>query len=162
MGRKCSTLWDGTSCKSGYATCPDRVKVSKFPKNYEGKQGWVISLPNYINIENVTDNMGICEKHWKPDYETITVQGSNKRPAEPRMEFGTTWCSFSPQTSNKVVKRNIEERAVSSEVRLESQNELENSKNIISFFECVKKYSKTLPLAFYEKENSLQLIRLSQ
>ena len=47
MGRKCSTVWDGKSHKSGFATdsTPKKYKLFRFPKDKEERKPWLHSLP---------------------------------------------------------------------------------------------------------------------
>ena len=89
MGRRCSTVWD-ESCTSGYASNTSGARVLSFPKNREEKEKWCERLPNYLNPENVTDNMGICEKHWKAEYQYKIIPGGYKRPVNSPTEFGNT------------------------------------------------------------------------
>ena len=61
MGRKCSTVFNNETCKSGYKTSETNHKVLSFPADKNERNRWIMSLPN--RIENATDNMGVCERH---------------------------------------------------------------------------------------------------
>ena len=85
MSRKCSTHFNGVSCDSGRPGCTFQGSIFTFPstKTEKGKNEctkWLQALPNYIDINNVTQWMGICEKHWKPGCEFKHVQGGAKKP----------------------------------------------------------------------------------
>ena len=58
-------------------------------------------MPNVIDVQNVTEHMGICLKHWKPDFDFKIGKGGCRRPINPPSEFGTTPRSYTttvPQT----------------------------------------------------------------
>ena len=104
MGRKCSTYFDGNSCNSGYQGSEFKGTIYGFPNtNTEaGREEcakWLAALPNYIDIDSVTKNMGICSKHWKPGAPYKRMPGGCEKPIEPPTEFGnipksSRFCSF--------------------------------------------------------------------
>ena len=47
--------------------------------------------------------MRICERHWKPDDETKTVQGGVKKPTSAPTEFGTTPDSYKQQCAEYIL-----------------------------------------------------------
>ena len=49
-----------------------KVRVFGFPKDSGKRIAWINALPN--KVESVTDYMGICEKHWPPDFPIIGVK----------------------------------------------------------------------------------------
>ena len=63
MGRKCSTVWDGEKCISGYVTNKSKTQDISFPRDNEMKSKWCRSLPNVLNPKEVTIHMSICLKH---------------------------------------------------------------------------------------------------
>lgn len=65
MDRKCRTVFDNKQCCTGYKEDRSRISVLSFPLNPDNKKQWVASLPNAINLQNVTEHMGICFKHLK-------------------------------------------------------------------------------------------------
>ena len=71
--RKCSTVFDGKSCNSGYVSSNYNAPIFSFPPGEE-REIWVNVLPNYIDVNKITRWMGICEKHWKPGYEYKIIQ----------------------------------------------------------------------------------------
>ena len=61
MGRKCSVY----GCKSGYLNDSYDGSVYSFPpKGSPERKIWVLSLPNKIELEGVTDQMGVCGLHF--------------------------------------------------------------------------------------------------
>ena len=42
------------------------MKVFRFPSDRESGQRWLDTMPNKIEFDNVTENMGVCELHWPP------------------------------------------------------------------------------------------------
>ena len=54
MGRKCCTFFDNKPCTSGYASDKSGARVLRFPANLEEKRRWVESLPNALNVGEVT------------------------------------------------------------------------------------------------------------
>src|ERR1700729_1772589 len=65
MVRKCSVF----GCRTGYEKQPadQKIAVYRFPKDEEKRQRWVASLPNQLNLKDVTDHMGVCALHWPKD-----------------------------------------------------------------------------------------------
>ena len=97
MGRKCSTVFNNETCKSGYKGEKSYYRVLSFPTDAEERSRWLNSLPN--RIDNATQNMGICERHWQVVYEFKRNPGGYKRPCNPPSIFGDTPASLKPQTS---------------------------------------------------------------
>ena len=100
MGRKCSTVWDGKPCTSGYKNDSSATKVISFPSEFEEKKEWCRNLPNRLDPKDVTIRMGICMKHWPEDFEGKVKPGGFKRPVKPPTEFGNTPKTFSVQSQN--------------------------------------------------------------
>ena len=73
MCRKCCV----GGCSSGYDSKFNKVTaygfykvtVYRFPVDATECKIWVDGLPNVI--ENVTDNIGICERHWSDNYPKV-------------------------------------------------------------------------------------------
>ena len=156
MGRKCSTFFDGKSCRSGYPDSKYDGKCFSFPSNDIDKEIWVNSLPNYINTKDVTKWMGICERHWKPGYETKTVQGGVKRPVHAPNEFGST--PHSDKRQSAVSKtRNTESRGVLSNERAMVAENLEKERDKINSWELLTEHCDTLNLMVVGNENFVTL-----
>ena len=83
MGRKCSTVYDNKSCKSGYLNDTSGYRVLGFPTEIEERKRWLANLPNMINLEDVTKNMGVCLKHWEADFKYRIGPGGYLRPLHP-------------------------------------------------------------------------------
>ena len=157
MGRKCCTYYNGKSCKSGYDTNPEKIRIFKFPKDLVERMRWVNSLPNKL-ISEITPNIGICLKHWPIGYRTVKVQGSNCKPADPPSIFGLP-NSFTPQSS-KTIAREIDKRGVSSETRQKTSERLDQKKDTISCWNDLVKYCRSLPVAFQDVKDSIRLVKL--
>ena len=114
MGRKCSTLWDGEPCTSGYKKDTSGTKVITFPSDFEAK--WCQNLPNRLDPKDVTVHVGICLKHWPEGFEQKVILGGFKRPVKPPIEFGNTPKTFLVQSQNHADQQ-IDERRVSSDER---------------------------------------------
>ena len=133
MGRKCSTCWDGKSCKSGFATdpTPKKYKLFRFPKDEDERKLWVLNLPNKnLKVENITDNMAICERHWQPGFETKSVNGKD-RPVHPPTEFGDTSSACRVMTASTST-RNIKSRKVTAEEREKATYARQEEEGIIA------------------------------
>lgn len=166
MGRKCSTFWDEKSCTSGYYNCLNNTKeyrVIAFPKNNEERQRWINSLPNVINLENVTENMGVCERHWPEGYATKKVLGSSGRPADPPSVFGKTSPNFFIQTAS-TSSRNILKRKVTADDRtakeIKRKKELDMAADKIGSWDEFLHYCRNLNLAIHTSESSVTLCKL--
>ena len=59
------------TCKSGYKDEKSDYRVLSFPTDAKERSRWLSSLPN--RIENATQNMGICERHWPVVYENKKI-----------------------------------------------------------------------------------------
>ena len=88
MVRRCSVVWDGKSCTSGFDSDSSGTKVISFPKDLDERRLWCRHIPNQLDPEKVTEHMGICLKHWPPNYETKKVRGGHLRPVNPPTVFG--------------------------------------------------------------------------
>ena len=87
MGRKCSTVFNNKSCRSGYPNDDGGFHVIAFPTDIVEKKRWLSKLPNVIDIESVTKNMGICLRHWKKGVQFQTSPGGYPRLLEPPTEY---------------------------------------------------------------------------
>ena len=91
MPRKCSAI----NCRSGYNPTkefpnpPQNVTVHKFPGDAQKRLAWFNALPRTdLKFEKITDNMGICSKHWPPNYECEEMAGTRgKQPKYPPSIF---------------------------------------------------------------------------
>lgn len=93
MGRSCSV----GECKSGYGSKAYAGHIYGFPPDEEEKREWLSTLPNFIDPNDVTKNMGVCDKHWPPG---IPMKKRNKWmvPAVPPSIFDGIPASFQRQT----------------------------------------------------------------
>ena len=48
-------------------------KTKKTPWGAASRKAWINALPN--KIDKVTKYIGVCEKHWPPDYEFFNRKG---------------------------------------------------------------------------------------
>ncbi|XP_035824277.1 uncharacterized protein LOC106011113 [Aplysia californica] len=85
MGRKCTVY----KCRSGYRNQPEdqKVAVYKFPKETAKRKAWAASLPNELELEDVTDFMGVCALHWPEHVQMEHTTGRGPRPAVPPSIF---------------------------------------------------------------------------
>ena len=88
MGRSCS-VW---GCSVGYYHVQGEKKkysVYRFPKDPKELKEWLRCLPNNVSKENITDNMGICGRHWQGlRDEDMKTYGKTRRPIVPPNFFG--------------------------------------------------------------------------
>ncbi|GFS16516.1 hypothetical protein ElyMa_003216100 [Elysia marginata] len=87
MVRKCSVK----GCKSNYLSQravqqPKFITVYSFPKDSRQLAQWVDSLPFKIDAHKITDNYGVCAKHFPAD-TPMTRRGSRWVPAVPPSIF---------------------------------------------------------------------------
>ena len=75
---------------------------------------WIRSLPNVLSCK-ITKNIGVCEKHFRPDCPQIKKPGGYLVPAVPPSIFGDTKCSLFVQTATP--SRVPEERNITAESR---------------------------------------------
>ena len=152
MGRKCSA----GGCRSNYAN-EVKIPVYGFPlKNRDELLRWLAAVPNVVEPEQVTRNMGICALHWPDSAEFITVNGK-RRPKDPPSLFSTPK-SFTRQTV-PTTSRNTDNR-LSLENRSAIPDELgafnENDK-INNFEKCVSGISdflRTVPGEYHCLQSS--------
>ena len=102
MGRKCSV----GNCRSNYDK--KTVSVYGFPLKDRGELSkWLSVLPNIIDPDKVTRNMGVCALHWPNDTPMKTINGKH-RPLDPPSVFSVPK-SFLRQTVPST-PRNVNER----------------------------------------------------
>ena len=163
MGRKCSTVFNGKPCTSGYATNNEKVSMHGFPTDQYEKERWVKALPNINLVENVIKNMAICRKHWPPNCEMIK-QGGYERPADPPSIFGDTPISFQTQTMSNI-DRNVCARGVTVEQRMkvtkDNVAEKELSLDTIKTWEELSDFCKKLPLAVEVSSDNISIYKVS-
>ena len=159
MGRKCSTIFNNETCKSGYKTAKPNYRVLSFPADENERSRWLMSLPN--QIENATDNMGVCVRHWPEHYEFKTIPGGHKRPVNPPSIFGDTPKSLQPQTS-KSADRCSERRRVTYEERMKTTARITKSKDKIDSWDNLCNYCRKVGLAIETSEHELRLIKLNK
>ena len=160
MGRKCSTYFDNKSCTSGYATSSFTRRIFTFPRGNEREQ-WLQALPNYIDITKITNNMGICEKHWKEGYEFKYVQGGGIKPTHPPTEFGSTPSSLRRQSVNPSHSRNSEDRNVLSEERAKVSDQNRKEADKIRSWESLVSYCNSFDLLVASCDEYIRLCKLS-
>ena len=105
MPRKCSVAY----CKGNYASTGQAVKIFSFPKGSDELKDWLDRLPNKIEPNHVTCNMGVCSSHWPDSTEMRRHQGG-PRPANPPSIFN---CPSSHLRQTLTVPRNINKRNIS-------------------------------------------------
>ena len=130
MGRKCCIIF----CKGNYDE-KSKEKVFRLPsekRNSQERTRWIKSLPNLIHVSKHTC---ICERHWPPDYKTISVHGK-LRPVDPPSIFQGVKKSIVPTRPDKprtTVKSSSEARN-----RKEDQLKAFQMKDKVSFKTLVK------------------------
>ena len=82
--------------------------------------------------------MGICERHWKPGYETKPVQNGTKKPSSPPTEFGTTPKSFNRPSNENNKPRESERRGVLAEKRRKTLEVAKKEEEINSWASVVE------------------------
>ena len=116
MGRKCSVY----GCRSGYKSSKDQdtlklgneanteVKFFRFPKGPDQRRKWVRALPNNLKVEDITDNMTVCSKHFPPDVQKRKHQ-SHWIPVEPPTLclIKEKSCCSAPQPKARPTKRSL-------------------------------------------------------
>ena len=160
MGRKCSVF----GCNSGYLNDPYDGSVFSFPpEGSPERKMWVQSLPNQLKLEEVTDEMGVCDLHFPTNCKLKKV----KRwwvPDEPPSIFESVPSSCTPQTTVKV-SRQVKGRGVTAEERQARVATIETSrkKSLDKFadWSSLKKYCKGLDLLFSESSEGITLFCLS-
>ena len=119
MPRKCCTFYDGKPCRSNYDETKgkeaEKVTVYGFPSNPEEQGRWNKNLLNLLTCE-ISKTIGICAKHWPPDFPKKKARGGFLIPTVPPSIFGETNRTYFPQ-SLVIPSRNIEGRNVTSESR---------------------------------------------
>ena len=160
MGRKCSTMWDNKSCTSGYKTDTSGTRVLSFPDDKDERNTWLHNLPNYLNSDDVTVNMGICEKHWKVGYEYKLVRGGHKRPKYAPTEFGNTPKTLPIQAVCQ--DRNVDSRGVSSEQRSNVSAAINNIRDTILSWEDLCDYCRELSIPMKISNDGIRLINVTE
>lgn len=108
MGRKCSV----GNCRSNYdqRTSSDQKSVSVFGFPTQDRAEllhWLSLLPNVIDPDKVTRNMGVCAVHWPSNTPMKSVNGK-LRPLNPPSVFDVPK-SFLRQTTSSTL-RNTDQR----------------------------------------------------
>lgn len=168
MGRKCSTVYNGESCKSGYQGHKFKGHIFTFPSDNSDRQKWLNALPNYIDPSKVTKSMGICSLHWKPGYEYVIVKNGTKKPIKAPTEFGSTPKSYIPQGSSSY-DRNSSNRGVlpsdrckkSKEMEMQASQDEQRSNNKIVFWKAAIEYCNSLDLNTTCNDENIRLCQLS-
>ena len=162
MGRKCSTIYDGETCRSGYKGHEGKYRVIAFPVDANDRKRWISALPNVLKVEDVTNNMGICLRHWKEDFAYRIGPGGFPRPLHPPTEFGATPASFALQSPSH--NRRPDERRVTAEQRARvsaSAKEVENPDIINSYGDlCI--FCKDLPYPTEITDDQITLLKVGK
>ena len=148
------------TCTSGYATSSFTRRIFTFPRGNEREQ-WLQALPNYIEITKITNNMGICDKHWKEEYEFKYVQGGGIKPTHPPTEFGSTPSSLRQQSVNPSQSRNSEDRNVLSEERTKVSDQNSKEADKICSWESLVSYCNSFDLLVASCDEYIRLCKLS-
>ena len=88
MVRKCSVV----GCRGNYdkrkgSSDYNKVSVFRFPKDAERLRKWLKKIPQAnLKAENITDNMGVCEKHFDPRFFSVQT-GWNENLAMQHADF---------------------------------------------------------------------------
>ena len=142
------------SCKTGYPKDTSGFRVIGFPTDVEERKRWLPNLPNIIKLEDVTENMGICSRHWKTGFEYRIVWGF-PRPLHHPTKFGSTPKSFASQAT--IRDRRSEDRGVTSEKRSMVSTKASSTKDIIRSWEDFCSFCRKIPLATEKEVKILKL-----
>ena len=130
------------------------VPVFKFPQNEIEKQLWILALPNVLK-KTPTIHVGICELHWPPDYEKITVRGGKQRPKGPPSLFKTPKSFF--QQTRASTHRDLKRRAIDLESRQEQSKKNKLEKDLIASWRDLEHYCAKLPnILFQNTKDSIR------
>ena len=162
MGRKCSTVYDGVTCRSGYKGHEGTYRVIAFPADINERKRWISTLPNVLKAEDVTNNMGICLRHWKKDFEYRIGPGGFPRPLHPPSEFGTTPASFGLQSPSH--HRRTEERGVTAGQRSRVNTAAKDVENpdVINSYGDLCTFCKDLPYPTEITEDQITLLKVAK
>ena len=97
MPRKCSL----GGCKENYRGASEKRTVHQFPKDPEERRLWCSALPNILDYNKVTRNMGVCDIHWPASAPKQRFPGGAIRPTVPPSIFPSLPQSFQHQTASK-------------------------------------------------------------
>ena len=129
-----------------------KVSIFSLPKDPVRRTAWINSLPNVI--EDLTDYMGICEKHWLPNYPTTRI---NNLPLNSPSVWNVT-DSFCKQL--KCLDRDVKNRGVDAESRrsvLNTPGRTEVDTDRIQSWESLVNFCRELGLPLNVKEDSIRL-----
>ena len=160
MVRKCSVIWDGKSCKSGFGSDTTSTKVIAFPTDIDERRTWCRNIPMPLDPENVTEHMGICMRHWPVNHNTKKIRGGHVRPDEPPSLFGETPKSFFVQTGTET-DRNTTGRRVTAESRSLADNAKAKLADEISSWDDLVNYVVALPYSIMQSEEYIRLVCLT-
>ena len=165
MPRKCCALWDGISCDSGQPGSDFIGTMFTFPsgkseKRQRQREQWISALPNYVNPATVTQDIGLCDKHWPSDRETEIVQGGVEKPIHPPTLFGNTPSTFSQQSSSTIARDTVKRGVTAKERRKSSEQAVKDADRIKSW-ESLVTYCSALNLIFTSDDTSIRLCKLS-
>ena len=147
MPKKCCVI----NCNSNYASdlkhgSKKTYSVYKFPKDPEKRLSWVKAIPNSnLTVDNITENQGVCVKHWKEPIKWIK-KGKFPSPDEPPNDFTgcapvSTWGTPAAPTRS-TVKSTAAARAVDID-EMSAFRELDSIKQDTFIAELNDKFVKT-------------------
>ncbi|PAA89771.1 hypothetical protein BOX15_Mlig002392g1, partial [Macrostomum lignano] len=116
MPRKCSVF----PCSSNYNSEAVRTRTFAFPRDPQERERWRKALPNIL--QRVTDNMGVCVKHWPSDAPMVK-KNSTERPINPPSVFNGVPSSCFVQNQDQ--DRQAEKRGVLSDARCGDIDEMD-------------------------------------
>ena len=124
-------------------TVKKRPTIYSFPTDKEECIRWIIALPNILPEDKDLSNIGVCERHWPPDFPTIRKKGSN-RPAIPPSVFDVPK-SFTPQTSKTMPRRLNKGKIDFESWQPQISPKIEIDPEVICNWDAFTKYCKSLP-----------------
>ena len=131
-----------------------RIRVFSFPKDPNRSTAWVSALPNVL--QKVTNNMGVCEKHWPLNFPTIRVKGHDL-PLNPPSIWSVP-DSFCRQHKSR--DRLVKNRGIDAESRgsiADTSGEVKIDPNRIQSWEPLVDFCQQLGLPLTVKEESIAL-----
>ena len=157
----CKTNYESTTkkrkkCSKSNEPRDVNCRVFSFPKDSVRRIAWINALPNVIH--NITDYMGVCEKHWPPNFPTVRVKGHDL-PRDPPSIWSVP-DSFCRQLKSPV--RDIKKRGIDSESRrnvVDAAGEIEIEPDRIKNWDSLVTFCQGIGLPLTVMEESIVLFR---
>ena len=111
MGSKCSII--GCTTGYGYATEDFSPSVHTFPSGKEKLSQWLDAIPNQsITTKSITQNMGICSRHWPSSSKFVYSHGKLIPDEPPSINFVSCDSFYSTLDFDQKLKYKLEEAQI--------------------------------------------------